>query len=121
MMNQIFSILSSAFLVFREADGSIRWRGDYRGMKVIAVLPFDGNSNCLILLDMAASKEPTFENLICVNSDGGVAWKAELPETNDAFVSIEMTNNGLQANTWNGYRVTLDRYTGKIIQSKFVK
>src|SRR3954468_4358644 len=121
MPGEIFSIAGLPFRVFRDADASIRWQGDYRGMKVIAALPIDDDSKCLILLDTVASKEPTFENLLCVERDGNVAWKAELPQSHDAFVSFENTAEGLIANTWSGYRVRLNSATGKLIERHFVK
>ena len=88
---------------------------------MIAALTVDDDSKCLILLDTVASKEPTFENLLCVERNGNVVWKAELPQSNDAFVSFEQTAEGLVANTWSGYRVRLDPATGKLMERQFVK
>lgn len=122
MSVEVFSIPSFGFCVFREANGSLRWQGNYKKMNVINAFPCDEGMHCIILLDMAASKKATFENLLCIDRAGRVVWKAKLPKSNDAFVSFQMEADGLlHANTWSGYRVTLDPLTGKLQQQKFVK
>lgn len=121
MLDEIFSITGTGFLVIREPQGSLSWRGDYSGMRVVAVQPVGDGSKCIVLLDMPAKKEPNFGNLLCLNRDGSLEWKAELPETNDAFVSLQMIEGVLSANTWNGFHVTLNPATGKSMQWKFVK
>lgn len=90
-------------------------------MKVVAALPDDDSMRCLILLDIAASKEPAFENLFCIERSGRIKWKAELPESQDAFVSFEKSSTHLIANTWKGYRVVLNLETGKIVERQFTK
>jgi hypothetical protein len=47
----------------------------------------------LVLLDPASSKEPTFENLF-LRRGGRIKWKAELPQSHDAFASIDITDTG---------------------------
>ncbi len=90
-------------------------------MKVASALPIDNNSRCIVLLDILASKESQFRNLLCIERDGNVVWKAELPVSQDAFVSFQMTTDGLVANSWSGYRVILNPATGKIMERQFVK
>lgn len=120
MPTEVFSIPGREFAVFRANDGSINWSGSYRGMKVAAASPID-DARCLILLDMMASKQEVFENLLCVERNGDAAWKAELPDQPDAFVKFEMTADGLHAWTWSGWSLKLDSATGKIIEREFVK
>jgi len=120
MPTEVFSIPSHEFVVFRADDGAISWSGSYRGMKVAAASPID-DARCLVLLDTAASKEKVFENLLCVERNGAVAWKAELPDQPDAFVKFEMTPTGLRAWTWSGWNLKLDTATGRIIEREFVK
>jgi len=121
MSSEIFFIGDLSFLVFQAADESFHWHGEYRGMKVVTVLPVDDNSKCLILLEIAQEKEQTFENFLCVKRDGNIVWKAELPQSHDTFVSFQKTAEGLIANTWSGYRIRLDPATGKIVERQFVK
>ncbi len=121
MPKEAFAIADFSFRVFRSAAGSIHWRGEYQGMKVVAAQPVDNDSKCLILLDTMASKEPTFENLLSVESEGDVVWKAELPQSHDTFVSFQGKADGLLANMWSGYRVRLDPATGKLMQKQFVE
>jgi hypothetical protein len=75
----------------------------------------------LILLDPASSKEPTFQNLF-LRHNRRIKWKAQLPQSHDAFVSIHLGKAGqIEAQTWQGLRVTLDLETGKITNREFVK
>lgn len=120
MANEIFSIPSQGFTVFRSEDGAISWSGGYQGMKVVAASPI-AHGRCIILLDRDASKEKVFENLLCIEHSGQVAWKAELPDQPDSFVEFEATANSLIAWTWSCWMMRLDPATGKTIERKFVK
>jgi hypothetical protein len=75
----------------------------------------------LILLDPGSSKQPTFENLF-LRHNGRVKWKAQLPQSHDAFVSVRLTESGeIEANTWQGFLVKVDLETGKTTKKDFVK
>ena len=119
MATEAFSIPGQQFTVFRAEDGAITWSGDYGGMKVVAALPIA--ERCLVLLDIAASKQEVFENLLCVERSGGVVWKAELPDQPDAFVKFEMAAEGLRAWTWSGWMLRFDPATGQALERQFVK
>ena len=88
---------------------------------MVAASPIDGE-RCLILLNRAASKQNVFENLLCVDRGGKVAWKAELfDKYPDSFVEFKMTADGLHAWTWSCYHLRLDPVTGKTIERQFTK
>jgi hypothetical protein len=75
----------------------------------------------LILLDPGASKEPTFENLF-LRRHGRIKWRAQLPQSHDAFVSVNLTESGeIEAQTWQGLLVKVDLETGKTTKKEFVK
>jgi hypothetical protein len=88
----------------------------------MAILQQIGTSQgSLILLDPAASKQPTFRNLFLCR-DGRIKWKAQLPRSHDAFVSVNVTRTGeIEARTWQGLLVKVDLETGKTTQKEFVK
>jgi outer membrane protein assembly factor BamB len=120
MGDEVFSVPASHFHVFRAEDGTLHWQGSYEGITVIAARPLDDNSGCVVLLDPGAMPRSTFENLFCVDANGKVMWKAQLPQSHDAFVDLQLTD-ALYANSWSGYRVKLDPATGKIVDQVFVK
>lgn len=75
----------------------------------------------LILLDPASSKDPSFENLF-LRRNGRIKWKAQLPQSHDSFVSVDITKTGgIEAQTWQGLRVEVDPETGKTTKKEFVK
>jgi len=120
-MYEIFSSSTLQLRVLRTEDGELCWQGTYHGMKIVAVELLDGNSRCLILLDPDATRRSYFENLLCVDANGNVLWRAQLIDTsNDTFVSVRLAD-GLYANTWSGYRVRLDPATGAVLEAQFVK
>lgn len=121
MLNEMFSIPSLGFIVFRREDGSIGWKGSFKGMAVVDALPMDDSSKCLILLDLMASEEQAFENLLCVERTGNVVWRVALVEGPDTIVRFQMSPQGLSAWTWSGWLVKLDPLTGQIIEREFVK
>jgi outer membrane protein assembly factor BamB len=120
MRTVVFSIPSLQFRVLRTETGELEWEGDYQGMKVIATLPIDNDQKCLILLDLVPGRSGRFQNLVCVGGDGKAVWTAQHVQSHDPFVSIQ-SNDGLYANTYQGYRVRLDPQTGSILETEFVK
>lgn len=84
----------------------------FGGVPVHKVLPLLSGNRCLVLLDPGFSRTPTFENLLCIDSTGGIAWKARLTKSHDAFVDVLLTKAGIEARTWNGWEVAIDAATG---------
>jgi hypothetical protein len=75
----------------------------------------------LILLDPGASKQPTFENLL-LRCHGQIKWRAQLPQSHDAFVSVRLTESGeIEARTWQGWTIKVNLQTGKTTKQEFVK
>src|SRR4051812_45889813 len=92
-----FKIPQLQFEVVRNLDASISWTDTYEGKKVRAALPINDWSCCIILLDADVSEKFTFKNLFCVDRQGNRIWTAKLPETHDAFVHMQMDEDGLHA------------------------
>lgn len=57
---------------------------------------------------------PRIRNLVCVDADDAVVWKAELPPSTspDCFVSVERQGDALAARTYQGHAVTICVQTG---------
>lgn len=120
-MPDIICTIANRLRVYSAPNGSLSWQGDYEGMPVIALLAVKSNAVWIVLLEPSATKQPTFENLLCIAGDGHLIWKAELPSTHDCFVEVQDGPDGLIAATWSGYRVKLNPETGKIMERKFTK
>jgi len=105
--------------VFREEDGSLGWKGTYKGLPIKDALPVD--DECIILLDPDASKQPSFKNLFRVGHDGDAKWFADLPTSPDAFIDMCSEKDRLVARSWSGYRVRIDLKSGRTIAQEFVK
>jgi hypothetical protein len=89
--------------------------------KLPVLQEIETSKGSLILLDPDASKEPTFENL-SLRRNGLIKWKAQLPQSHDAFVSVRLTDSGeIEAQTWQGLLVKIDLETGKTTNKEFVK
>jgi hypothetical protein len=88
---------------------------------VLQVLSLPKSSSCLVLLDPSASKKPTFDNLFKVGSYGVIEWRAVLPQSHDAFVSVVDYDDHVEAQTWNGQRVEIDLASGRTKNARFVK
>jgi hypothetical protein len=76
-----------------------------------------------VLFDWSSNKEYRFENLVCLNGDGSLRWKAELPKNSgpDCFVGIALDNSQLRANTWSGFALWLDLLSRRVLKSAFTK
>jgi hypothetical protein len=85
------------------------------------LLSIETAKGSLILLDPAASKDPTFSNLLFVEH-GSIKWRAELPQSHDAFVEIRLIDTReIEAKSWCGFIVQIDLETGRIVKKEFVK
>jgi hypothetical protein len=116
-----YTIESGKLIIRRGDDRLAPIIADFKGIPVYKVLPFSSGDGCLVLLDPGFSKAPTFENLLCVKSSGHVEWRAQLPDSHDAFVDVLFVGEAIEGRTWNGYRVEIDPATGKSKKIGFTK
>lgn len=78
----------------------------------------------LVLYVTAADDYPawkTFANLVRVDGSGDVRWTAQLPGSHgDVYVSL-LSTEPIVAQSFSGYRCTIDARTGGILRREFVK
>jgi len=120
-MSVIFSSSQCGIVVSRQADGSQSWSGQYNGTAIKSAFAIDGGRRCILLLDPDANKSSVFENLLCIDQQGKPIWTARLPTSSDVFVCIDPKAEGIWANTWSGFKVLIDEYSGAEIKRAFVK
>jgi hypothetical protein len=107
-----YSIESGKLAVRNEKQDPVFTLVDFGNASVYKILPLPDRDGCLVLLDPGSSRVPTFENLLLVNSDGAVVWKAQLSKPHDAFVDVLLSDRRIEAMTWCGYRLEVDTVTG---------
>ena len=104
-------------------DPLLEWEGLIDGLPASDLIALPSAASAIVLLDPPAG-HAAVRNLVQVGCDAQVFWRAELPTTgeSDAFVSIELAENGLiAASTWSGYRVVISPDTGASISQEFTK
>jgi hypothetical protein len=76
-----------------------------------------------VILGNAGEGTYRAENLVCVNSDGSLRWRAGLPANSgqDYFVGVALDGDRVRANTWSGWVMWLDCATGTAIKTAFAK
>ena len=117
-----FSVHDGRLRVSRDCP-LFEWEGLLDGLPVLDLIALSSGTAAVVLLDPPAG-HAAVGNLLGVGSDAHVSWRAELPTTgqSDAFVSIELTEDGLiAASTWSGYRVLISPDTGAVIGQEFTK
>jgi hypothetical protein len=77
----------------------------------------------VVLLDCSSNKQHRFENLVCINGDGSLRWRAALPQNSgpDCFVGITLDDGQLRANTMSCFAIWLDLQTGSPVKTIFTK
>ena len=77
----------------------------------------------VVLFDWSSNKEHRFENLVCVNGDGSLKWRAALPQDtgSDCFVAMALDDGQLRANTFSGFAIWLDPLSGSALKTQFTK
>ncbi len=63
------------------------------------------------------------ENLVCLEPDGRVRWRATLPtgDPSDCFVAVGLDGDLVRANSMSCYAVWLDPATGRALRTLFTK
>jgi len=104
--------------------GALQWSGKpLQDAKV--VLPIEGTTDAIVLIDWGAFRGGSFQNLLRVRANGSVVWRAALPTgqvNGDAYVAVRWGPEAqLIANTWSTNLVRLDLESGRILDSIFTK
>lgn len=121
-MTAWFSVHDGRLRVSRD-DRAFEWEGLVDELRVLDLIALSSGTSAVVLLDPPAG-HAAVRNLVCVGPDTHASWRAELPTTGetDAYVSIELTQDGLiAASTWSGYRVLISPKTGAVIGQEFTK
>lgn len=121
-MTAWFSVRDGRLRVSRD-DPLFEWEGLLDGLPVLDLIALSSGTSAVVLLDPPAGHTEV-RNLVGVGPDAHVSWRAELPTTgeSDAYVSIELTEDGLiAASTWSGYRILISPKTGALIGQEFTK
>ncbi len=121
MKHVTFVTIDRSIIVQRKDDGTVYWTGTFDGAPIKAALVLSAGSRCVILLDPDSSKANIFENLLCIDQEGRVLWRARLPGVPDAFTEAALTDEGVSAYSFSGFTVLIDPENGHEIRKLFVK
>ena len=121
-MKPVFSCQDGVLIIKDANDDRELWRGKPDGYDVGKVLAVSDPDRCVAFLEPRLMKRP-FPNLVCVDANGSVVWRAELPDHSgdDIYVDAEVRSGFLVAFSWLCYRVTIDPFSGEITSRLFTK
>ena len=73
-----------------------------------------GGGRRIVLYNWALSDEPRVRNLVCLDSEDRVVWRADLPASDapDCFTKIDQEGGVIVADTYRGARLHLSSGTG---------
>ena len=101
------------------SDGAINHRHNSIGTRIVQLLTAADN---VIVLEDYYGFPTRLSNLYCLNSTLLPLWSAELPAATDGYVApLEERDGNISCNSWDGWRCTIDRSTGRILQRVFTK
>jgi hypothetical protein len=74
-----------------------------------------GGGRRVVLYAAAAGDEARARNLVCLDRDGRVVWRGELPAAPgpDRFIAVERDGDTLLVDTLSGRRLALSTGTGR--------
>jgi outer membrane protein assembly factor BamB len=121
-MSTRFTLFNRQLVISNATTGETQWAGRINDAKVEAVVALEDLDAAVVLLDPEAFDGPA-RNLVCVNPDGQLRWRAFLPtsQRTDAYVDVDYDGRVLTANSWSGYQVVLDVASGSIVDKIFTK
>ncbi len=101
---------------------SVEWSGKPKGYRVQNVIELMDSDCSIVLLD-PSQESRTFQNIICIDFKGSIAWEADLPGSNagDVYLRVLYLDNCIIAYSWSGFKVELDSQSGDIVSREFVK
>ena len=110
-------------LVIEDADHILVWRGQPENRPVEWATAIRIADDGLALYHYYRPDHPygPFQNLVRVRPNGSIAWRAELPETDDKYVSAKLVEGTISAYSYDGYYVKIDLDTGRIVTKVFSK
>lgn len=121
MSDIVFSSPPWGFKIVRESDGRYRCVGSLNGQPIVAAAPTSDGNFAIVLIDPGAEKSSKFENLLCLDRNGNVVWRAGLPAAPDSFLSFSILSDSVEGVTWSGFKVLLDLVSGQELKRDFVK
>ena len=111
-------------------ESGLRWRGRPDGCPVVFATSLPGTDDAIALLNAESGPRNSlgdakgWPHLVRVRADGTVVWRAAAgleASDQDWWVSVDVTADGLFANTWSCYRRRLDEASGRVLSSVFTK
>jgi hypothetical protein len=110
-------------LVVRASDGTLHWHGQPENRPVEWATSIPGSTEGIALYHYYRPDHPygPFENLVRLRPDSSIVWHAELPESDDKYVTAYLHDGRLFARSWSCYEAEIDLATGRIIRKVFTK
>ena len=110
-------------LVIEDADHKLCWRGQPENRPVECATSIRIADDGLALYHYYRPDHPYggFQNLVRVRPNGSIAWRAELPESDDKYVAVKLVEGRIAAYSYGGYDVEIDLDTGRIVLKVFSK
>jgi hypothetical protein len=102
------------------------WTGRPDGLRVAKAIQIPKTSKAVVLLMPPSDPSrpvPSYypSDLVCVNAEGIVVWRAAALGLSDGWVEVSWNNGVLVANTWSCYCVRLDPADGSELSRIFTK
>ena len=119
----LFSIADKEIVASDLANGRITWSGRPLDRDVVDLIQLDYVANAVVLLESYGSPPEDRSNLVSIDSNGIVLWRAKLPteSSTDCFTSVEVVDGVISAFTWSSHRVLIDPNTGSTVSDEFTK
>ena len=109
---------------------AIVWRGRPDGHPAVSAVALPGTDDAVVLLSAQSGprnplgKLKGWPNLVRIRPDGTVVWRVapgQRPSDRDWWVSVDIEDDTLYANSWSCYRCRLDPESGSVMSSVFTK
>jgi hypothetical protein len=118
--NELFCFINGSVNKIDINNGSIIKKNNFGNTSIITFI--SDNNNMYILLDYYEFDVKKYiSNFLCINNNLDIKWHAELLNKEDIYSGLGKTGKDIIGYTWNGWKCTINKDTGKIVDTLFTK
>lgn len=122
-MSYRYSVDYGYVIIFDDVQYTVYWKGKIEDKDAEVAVQIPNSEDAIVLLNSRQFEGSNKYNLVRIDSEGNIVYRAELPDDALEWYSMILSVNDKEivANSYSGWFTILDVNTGNIKSKKFFK